>query len=841
MKISLTSFICFFHFISFSQWNEDFNQLTWNTQTEWQGDTAHYEIKNDQLHLQAPAVSSSSYIVKESLVAINASWEFSFVFEENPSSSNEARIFLTSSQSQLIDSTTGYFVHIGGTSDEINLYRQDGNSSIEIIDGLDGWVDMKPVEVTIKVTKDTLNQWTLWTKYSEGNEYFLQGSCIDSTYQTSSYFGIICEYTSTRSNKFWFDNISITGQKWVDQIPPTLINHEFIDDQIIQLTFSEYIDVSTSNCSINDPSIFCTIEPNKSNNTQVFLNLNHALNNGQHYTFTLEGIKDLAQNEWIDNQFTLYHYQAQLHDIIMTEVMVDPTPSILLPEYEYIELYNTQSFPIHLANWYLKNGSKNSIIPSITIPALSYIVLVDSNNISFYNDFNNVYGIVDLPTLTNSSDHITLFNEYGLTIHDLHYSLDWYQNQQKQDGGWSLEMKDLSKPCLGEINWMASSGFKGGTPGMKNSVYSFLKDIPKPTLIHTYPLSKDEVTLHFDQFIDSNLLNVNTYQWNSDQPNILTMSLQTSLQEDIITSISISNINNCTGSSLDTTFDIALATLAQPKDIVINEIMVSPFTGGNDYVEIFNSTDQYIDLSNLYFCKIENGELQETISFVSEPRMIEPQTWLVLTKNRAKIINQYQVEKPHQIIEVSNLPDLPTTKGHFAIVNQQGIIIDELAYLSDWHYGLYTSTKGVALERIDPYGDTQNLHNWHSASLASGLGTPTSQNSQFSISPISPTIVTISPESFSPNGDSFDDITTLIISPDQQSYSASVTIYNTSGVLVHQLVQNSPLGSLNKFKWDGLNMYHEQLPQGIYIFYIELINTNGNIASYKSTVVLERE
>src|SRR6185295_10292407 len=88
-------------------------------------------------------------------------------------------------------------------------------------------------------------------------------------------------------------------------------------------------------------------------------------------------------------------------------------------------------------------------------------------------------------------------------IHALSYSLSWYQNELKKEGGWTLEMIDTKSPCAGISNWKASTHITGGTPGKKNTVDAINNDQTAPRLKKAYTTDNTTIILAFDEPVDS--------------------------------------------------------------------------------------------------------------------------------------------------------------------------------------------------------------------------------------------------------------------------------------------------------------------------------------------------
>ena len=68
---------------------------------------------------------------------------------------------------------------------------------------------------------------------------------------------------------------------------------------------------------------------------------------------------------------------------------------------------------------------------------------------------------------------------------------------------------------------------------------------------------------------------------------------------------------------------------------------------------------------------------------------------------------------------------------------------------------------------------------------------------------------------------------------------ANVTIYDSKGRLVRNLVQNEFLGTAEgTFSWDGINETREKASIGTYIILFEVFDQKDNVKKYKNTCVV---
>ena len=126
-------------------------------------------------------------------------------------------------------SAEAYFVRVGDSEDELALYRKQDGETTKIIDGLDDRINVNPVNIRIKVERLLGGMWSLWIDILDENGWILEGSVQDSDINSSTYSGINCVYTPTRSDRFYFDEISINGMAYIDSVAPNIINTEVLN------------------------------------------------------------------------------------------------------------------------------------------------------------------------------------------------------------------------------------------------------------------------------------------------------------------------------------------------------------------------------------------------------------------------------------------------------------------------------------------------------------------------------------------------------------------------------------------------------------------------------------
>lgn len=644
-----------------------------------------------------------------------------------------------------------------------------------------------------------------------------------------------------------------------DIISPGIAGVTVIDSTHIAICFSEALDASQlavlSNYSISNGIGTPLTGIANSTFTCVDLSLANALASPTTYTLTFTNLSDCSGNALIPTTTTFTYYKVKSFDVVINEIMADPDPAVSLPNYEYVELFNRTQYPINLNNWIFTIGTSSKILPNVFILPDSFVVIISDAGATNYP-----IGIIEFATLssvalTNTGQTLILQNPEGKTISTVSYTDNWYQDANKKDGGYSLEQIDPNNPCAGMSNWHVTTNPFGGTPGTKNSIYAVNSDNAPPQVVRVSVIATDTIQLYFNEPLDSTTtLNTSIYSIDNGigaptqlftiAPDFksVRLTLATALQVGIIYTITVNNaITDCVGNAVgtDNSARFAIPEAALPNDIVINEILFDPNVGGVDFVEIYNRSNKVIDLKTMNISQYDTiNNIQTSIKTITtDGYLIFAKDYLVLSTDGAAIKSQYNTSNPEGFLDVASMPSMNIDGGTICLATISNII-DNFKYYADMHFGLLNITKGISLERINFERPTQDRTNWHSAAEDVGFATPAYKNSQYADAGETDNVLEITPEIFSPDEDGNNDVVNINYHFDTPGFTANVTIYDSKGRVVKQLIRNELLGIKGTYSWDGINEDREKARMGIYIIFFEVFDLKGTVKHYKKTCVL---
>lgn len=861
MKSFLLFVFCFLiSGIAFAQYTDNFSDGDFTNNPTWTGDAAAFKVNTSfQLQLNSTGegiVSLSVPIVMQQ----EMEWSIWVKLGFAPSDNNLSRIYIMSNNQDLKGDLNGYYIKLGetGSNDAIELIKQTGSTHTVICRGPDGAL-AAPFAMRIKVTRSSAGVWKVYSDNSGGINYQLQASGTDNTYAAAAFAGVYCKFTSSNNTKFYYDDF-YAGPQIVDITPPQALNVELLGQNGLLIKFNEPLNASSvasiSNYMVSPGNFIpATASINGSNPAWVNLQFANNFSPDVNYNLQISGIQDLAGNAIQTTSLPFAWHQVKTFDVLINEIMADPTPVVNLPDAEYVELYNRSDYTIELKNWSITVGTTVKPIPVVTIPAHGYLILCDDGSKPLLETYGQIVDFTSF-ALTNAGTTLILKDEKGNVIHFVQYADTWYNSSYKKDGGWSLELIDPLNPCGESSNWTASNDKLGGTPGRVNSVDGSNPDHKNPEISRIGITDDTHITIWFTESCDSTKLSqTDMYTIDNGMGNpaavfaqgpdfkTVNLTLQTPLVAGVLYKLSCSGlITDCAGNPFNSTLSgkFAIPSQAAENDIIINEVLFDPTVLGADFVEILNISDKVIDLKDLVLANFDTitNVITSYNNISPTSFLILPNEYYVLTPDSSAVKKCYFTSNPSAFINMSPFPTMSNSSGNVALTLKDGTFIDKMIYTDKMQFPLLNNVDGVSLERINPLRSSLDKTNWHSAAEAVGFATPAYKNSQFGIANLNQGEVTLSPAIFSPDNDGYNDVLMISYQFPQPGNLMKIQIYDATGRKVRDLLSNELCGSSGTFSWDGINNDNLKALIGRYIVLIEVFDLQGNVKNYKMSTVL---
>ncbi|MGH1335671.1 MAG: lamin tail domain-containing protein [Aureispira sp.] len=735
MRIFVLLFVFFAcgQFVQAQILQEDFSDGDFTANPTWLGTTTEFVVTTGELQSDNLGSSATSYLSTAAAIQDTAHWEFYLRLDFNPSTSNQTRVYLQADQSDLTTANDGYYLQIGasGSTDSIEIYRLDGGSSTRIFGGTNGAVATSPA-ASFRIIRSRTGVWEVYADYTGGTTYSLEGTFTDTTHTTGSHFGFSAKYTTTRGDKFFYDNIRI-APLFVDVIPPNLVNASALSGTAIDVIFDEPLDATTANVAgnytMNNGATITNAQLDGVDPTLVHLT-SLSLTSGTNYTITANGVEDLNSNPSVNTtaSFTYYNLQpATLQDIVINEIFADPTPVVGLPNAEFVELLNRSNKYIDLGNLVFNDGQDKNL-PSFILQPDSMVILTGTSNVADYAVYGTTLDIGSI-TLTNGGELLRLKDATGQTVDSVDYELSWYQDAVKDDGGWSLELINPTLVCEGANNWIASTAAVGGSPGQQNSVFDNTPDTQAPALVSASFLGATTVILEFDQLLDNTatipanyIINSNTVTAaNLAGTSTVNLTLGTAMTNNTRYIITVNGLTDCSGNATvnaTDSFDYISIQRAGYQELIITEIMSdpSPIVGlpEVEYVEVFNNSNKNLDLANYI--------LYESSNRVLPSQLLRPNEYAIICSAAdAPLMNGYGIVVPISNLSLTNSGEL------LQLYNDNGVTLDSVDYEEEWYQDATKENGGWSLALINPNLSCKGGDNWI-ASVAGAGGTPGSAN-----------------------------------------------------------------------------------------------------------------
>jgi hypothetical protein len=780
----------------------------------------------------------------------NGNYQFSIRLKNgnwDPSSSNSFYFELGYSDST--DSlVNGYAIGVNatGSSDMVSLWIvRNGQPAEVVLETAFDWNENTLAQLDL--FRDAAGNWSL-TATDLATGIVQTGTGCNNEFDRLNQFGLHFKYSQSRSGQLWFDDLLV----FRENVPPSIKWVKTLSDGKIQICLSENVKIdqlSKKNFKIESKSGKEYLIEWLNFTGKDTITLETVAIDEIDLLLTAHNIEDLEGTVADSIGFALeYQMPVSKHDVVITEIMADPSPVVGLPEAEYIEIFNRSEKIIDIENWKMTVKDKIITLPTRIIDPGQYFILCNLGDSSHFSTYGNVMAVTAFPPLLNAGATIKLSTKEGLVIDSVTYSDNWYKNSEKKNGGWSLEKIYTDRFCGDRNNWTASIDVLGGTPGRINSVDAPNSDNLPPDLLEINLLSASRVKLLFSEtffppdikdFSFDNGLKIDSFYVDEDELSI-TIFFENELEGNKHYQLSISELSDQCGNISRNILVPISRQIVGVGDLVINEVLFNPFTDGADFVELYNQSGRGIDISKLRLATRSDTLTLKSVYPLSKKNIEFPdQSYMVFTRDSKNIISNYWVPNSDRIVEMESFPIYPDDGGHVVLLNDSLEVIDEFVYSQEMHSKFLSDLNGVSLERLSVKGETNDPANWHSASSLVGFATPGYENSQPEVIENPDNVsVLLNPDAISPNGDGFNDEMGIEFHLDKPGYLANVFVFDINGREIWRLLNNDLTGNSSKIIYNGTIDNGKRLPMGFYILYSELVHPDGVKRIFKQSFLV---
>jgi hypothetical protein len=258
-------------------------------------------------------------------------------------------------------------------------------------------------------------------------------------------------------------------------------------------------------------------------------------------------------------------------------------------------------------------------------------------------------------------------------------------------------------------------------------------------------------------------------------------------------------------------------------EVILNEVMYAPERGG-EWVELFNRSPWSIDISGW---RLLVGN--DTIVFHSDEYTLNPSEFFLIVEDRSYFHTKWG-NVDCAIGEAEGWVSLTNDGDTISLDDEKEFEFDRMLYTDE-------SENGVSLERINPNISSLSSWNWGSSCNYRGA-TPGRINSIHATSKETKTVLAVSPNPFSPNGDGYEERT--IVSYELPFYQAIVnlSLYTSTGVRMCIFMDEEDSGKSGSYVWDGKDSEGENMPIGLYIIFLEAVDKMSNKRIVQKTPVV---
>jgi hypothetical protein len=412
--------------------------------------------------------------------------------------------------------------------------------------------------------------------------------------------------------------------------------------------------------------------------------------------------------------FTGIEVNFSRKDIIINEIMYAPDN-----EPEWIELYNQSAMAIDLKNFRIADRSDTLWLTRSTciLPPSEYLVISSDTTLLQKRNIPSLFLRSSLPSLNNAGDRLILVDSLHRVIDSLEYSPYWGGKN-----GFSLERISFFSDSEDSLNWRTSVNKYKGTPGYINSVSvksydaavsDIILDPPFPVKGDTVRASvlinnKGKITseMVFNLYLDADrnsvpeiLIHTSGFILPGEDSVIISdcytlfgINCPVDLFAEVIMNNDQDTSNNYLTKEITHGFE--------PGSIIINEVLFSPSSGEPEWIELYNRTE---DTINIKTWSIRDVLATPSSAVIKNDYLLHPSSFLIISSDTS--LHNFHRIVPSDILQCS-IPNLNNDADGVVIIDNRGITIDSMFYRNIF-------TGGRSLERISSDISSALIQNWN--------------------------------------------------------------------------------------------------------------------------------
>jgi len=510
---------------------------------------------------------------------------------------------------------------------------------------------------------------------------------------------------------------------------------------------------------------------------------------------------------------------GELPDLKITEIMFKPTTS----NEEWLELYNNDDVAVDLANWSISDPSGTATLTteSFVIEPGEFAIISEVELDGFSCPF---LVADDWEYLNNDGDSIRLLDGDGQLVDSAFYSVS-----SSWDYNVTVERDSLNADGGESSNWLECTDPSGSTPCDDNSIWPVDYDLaitsmsvnpfrPDPNTPFTITANVKNLGINSASGYDISLYldSDRDHTYSSGDSLISTQTIPT-LAFDESTPISF----NLTFSHGIYSFVAVLSDTVRTNNeynvsvqvgmtMIITEIMFKPDIDDHEWLELYNASDDSIDLANW------------TVGDPSYDGTITSGSFVVAPGDYA-IISQVSIGGfDCGSIVADGWPYLNNSGDEVFIKNADEETIDHAIYTADdsWSYD-------VSAERIGIYADGTDPNSWKPSRSITG-SSPCEDNTIWSAG--ENVTCEIEPNPFDPEKGEQAGI--IINAP--VDATIEMRIYSLRGRVIEDF------GTMASAVWNGNDENGNPVPTGPYVIVAKTTDNNGKVEYHKFAIAVAR-